>query len=162
MPVLKLASNGTGFEADRGACCTLKYRCPATAFGMRRAGESSASTSMTVGFSRQPLGAALRGSAARRSALERKPGRQRLRRNTTFAAGGRLRLGLVTVAAMALGSLRAERACGRWLARSGCATDRCGRPTAPLQLAACGHGPARSGFAAQRRSNLAFSFRSED
>ena len=129
--VLKPASNGTGFEADRGACGTLKYRCPAAAFGMRRAGEPSASTSMTVGFSRQPLGAALRGSAASRSALERKPGRQRLRRNTTFAACGRLRPGLVTVAAMALGSLRAERACGRWLARSGCATDRCGRPTAP-------------------------------
>ena len=37
--VLKPASNGTfqGFEADRGACGTLKYRCPAAAFGMRRA-----------------------------------------------------------------------------------------------------------------------------
>ena len=43
-----------------------------------------------------------------------------------------LRLGLVTVAAMALGCLRAERQGGRWLARSGCATDRGGRLTAPL------------------------------
>ena len=31
--VLKPASNGTGFEADRGACGTLKHRCPAAAFG---------------------------------------------------------------------------------------------------------------------------------
>ena len=41
----------------------------------------------------------------------------------------RLRLGLVTVVAMALGCLRAERQGGHWLARSGCATDRGGRPT---------------------------------
>ena len=33
--VLKPASNGTGFEADLGACGTLKYRCPAAA--LRRA-----------------------------------------------------------------------------------------------------------------------------
>ena len=99
VPVLKPASNGTDFEADRGACGTLKYRCPAAAFGFdcagrkacyraRQAGEPSASTSMTVGFSRQPLGAALRGSAARRSALEREPGRQRLRRNITGGVCG--------------------------------------------------------------------------
>ena len=36
--VLKPASNGTGFEADRGACGTLKYRCPAAAFGVDCAG----------------------------------------------------------------------------------------------------------------------------
>ena len=63
--VLKPALSGTGFEADRGACGTLKYRCPAAAFGCagrkeccraRQAGEPSASTSMTVGFSRRPLG----------------------------------------------------------------------------------------------------------
>ena len=84
MLVLKPASNGTGFEADRGACGTLKYRCPAAAFGVdcagrkechraRRAGEPSASTSksMTAGFSRRSLGAAPPGSGDRRSALER-------------------------------------------------------------------------------------------
>ena len=43
----------------------------------------------------------------------------------------RLRLGLVTVVAAALGCLRAERQGGRWLARSGCATDRGGRPPPP-------------------------------
>ena len=38
--VLKPALNGTfqGFEADRGACGTLKYRCPAAAFGVDCAG----------------------------------------------------------------------------------------------------------------------------
>ena len=155
MLVLKPASNGTGFEADRGACGTLKYRCPAAAFGFdcagrkacyraRQAGEPSASTSMTADFSRQPLGAALRGSAARRSALERKPGRQRLRRNTTFAACGRLRLGLVTAVAMALGSLRAERQ-----DRMRSLVGRAARQTAavvrppPLQLAACVQATAR-------------------
>ena len=85
------------------------------------------------------------------------PGRQRLRRSTTSAACGRLRLGLVTVVATALGCLRAERQGGRWLARSGCATDRGGRPTAPPKLAAGGHGPARPGFAAQCRSDRIFS-----
>ena len=30
--VLKPPSNGTGFEADRAACGTLKHRCPAAAF----------------------------------------------------------------------------------------------------------------------------------
>ena len=36
--VLKPAPNGTGFDADRGACGTLKYRCPAAAFGFDCAG----------------------------------------------------------------------------------------------------------------------------
>ena len=62
----------------------------------------------------------------------------------------RLRLGLVTVVATALGCLRAKRQGGRWLARSGCATDRVGRPTAPpLKLAACVQA-AGPGFAPQR------------
>ena len=30
-----------GFEADRGACGTLKYRCPATAFGFECAGREA-------------------------------------------------------------------------------------------------------------------------
>ena len=72
----------------------------------------------------------------------------------------RLRLGLVTVVMIAPGCLRAERASGRWSPRSGCAADSGGRPTASLQLAACGHGPARPGFAVQRRSDWIFFFRS--
>ena len=72
----------------------------------------------------------------------------------------RLRLGLVTVVATVPGCLRAERQGGRWLGRSGCATDRGGRPTAP-QLAACGRGPARPGFASQRRSDRILSLCSE-
>ena len=95
--VLKPALSGAGFEADRGNCGTLKYRCPAAAFGCagrkeccraRRAGEPSASTSMTVGFSRRPLGAAPPGSGDRRSAPDPQPGRQRLRRSTTGGACG--------------------------------------------------------------------------
>ena len=64
--VLKPALGGAGFEADRGACGTLKCRCPAAAFDCaaerkeccraRQADEPSASTSMTAGFSRRPWG----------------------------------------------------------------------------------------------------------
>ena len=89
--VLKPALGGAGFEADRGACGALKCRCPAAAFGCAgrkeccRAGEPSASTSMTAGSSRRPPGAAPPGSGNRRSAPDLQPGRQRLRRSI---AGG--------------------------------------------------------------------------
>ena len=145
--VLKPASNGTGFEADRGACGTLKYRCPA-AFGVDCVGRKECHRARWVGeygrivrvdlekhdrrlFTPTPWGSPSwkRGPPFRLGA-DLQPGRQRLRRGTTSAACGRLRLGLVTVVATALGCLRAERQGGRWLARSRCATDRGGRPTA--------------------------------
>ena len=46
----------------------------------------------------------------------------------------------------------------RWSPRSGCATDRGGRPTASpsLQLTACGDSPVRPRFVGRRRSNRIF------
>ena len=163
MLVLKPALSGAGFEADRGACGTLKYRCPAAAFGCagreechraRRAGEPSASTSMTVGFSRRPLGQPLleAGTAVPPRICSRVDNAYRMEKHYQRC----LRLGLVTVAATALGCLRAERQGGRWLARSGCTTDRGGPPTAPPKLAACVQAATRV------RSDRTFSLRSEN
>ena len=207
MLVLKPALSGAGFEADRGACGTLKYRCPAAAFGCagreechrarlavanaycrrrcagreechrarlavanaycrrrcagreechraRQAGEPSASTSMTVGFSRRPLGQPLleAGTAVPPRICSRVDNAYRMEKHYRRC----LRLGLVTVAATALGCLRAERQGGRWLARSGCTTDRGGPPTAPPKLAACVQAATRV------RSDRTFSLRSEN
>ena len=73
-------------------------------------------------------------------------------RNTTFAACGRLRLGLVTVVAMALGCLRAERNDRmRSLVGPVGLRDRPLRSSDRPPETGClrsGHGPARPGFAA--------------
>ena len=156
--VLKPASNGTGFEADRGACGTLKYRCPAAAFGCagrkecyraRRAGEPSASTSMTVGFSRRPLGQLLLeaglqppfrpGSIAGSTTLTEKHYVRGMR-----APAARPRDGGGNGAWQPAGGTS-----GRSLVGPVGLRDRPLRASdRPLQLAACGHGPARPGFAA--------------
>ena len=143
--VLKPALSGAfqGFEANRGACGTLKHRCPAAAFGCagrkechraRQAGEPSASTSITADSSRRPLGQPLleAGTAVPPRIYSRVDNAYRMEKHYIRGLRQmRLRLGLVTVVATALGCLRAKRQGGRWLARSGCATDRVGRPTAP-------------------------------
>ena len=78
--------------------------------------------------------------------------------NTMSAARTRLRLGLVTAAAR--DCLRAERQGRRRSVRFATRDDRCGRPTASSATGRPRRGPARPGFAAQRRGNRAF--RSED
>ena len=94
-PVLKPALSGAVFEADRGACGALKCRCPAAAFGCAGRKECcrAAPGRRAVRVDKHdrrlftpPLGAAPRGD--RRSTLERKPGRQRLRRSTAGGACG--------------------------------------------------------------------------
>ena len=158
--VLKPALGGAGFEAERGACGTLKCRCPAAAFGCARRKECCRAapgrravrvdkhdrrlfTPTPWGSSSWKRGPPFRPGSAAGSTT---PAEKRYRR--------RLRPGLVTVVATSPGCLRAERQGGRWLARSGCAADR-----SLLKLAACGRGPARLGFAAQRRSDILPSFR---
>ena len=153
-----------GFEADRGACGALKHRCPVaasdcagrkeccrTASGWRPSALDKHDRRL---FTPTPWGSLSwkRGSPFRRGSIagSATPTEKHYRR--------RLRLGLVTVVAAALGCLRAERRDGFWLARSGCATDRRGRPTAPET----GCLRPRPGFAAQRRSNRIFFLCSED
>ena len=82
---------GAGFEADRGACGTLKHRCPAAAFGCAGRKECcrAAPGRRAVRVDKHdrrlftpPPGAAPPGSGDRRSAPDLQPGRQRLRRST--------------------------------------------------------------------------------
>ena len=125
-----------GFEANRGACGTLKYRCPAAAFGFECAGrkECQRAAECQAGeygrivrvdlekhdrriFTPTPWGSpSWKRGYNRRSAMERIYSRvdNAYRMEKHYVRGMkqmRLRLGLVTVVmmAMALGHLRAER-----------------------------------------------------
>ena len=128
-----------GFEADRGACGALKHRCPVAASdcaGRKECYRTAPGWRVWLSaldkhdrrlFTPTPWGSLSwkRGSPFRRGSIagSATPTEKHYRR--------RLRLGLMTVVATALGCLRAERRDGFWLAWSGCATDRRGRPTTP-------------------------------
>ena len=153
-PVLKPASNGTGFEADRDACGALKYRCRA-APGRRAVRIDKHDRRL---FTPTPWG-----SPSRKRGPPFRPGSTAGPTTLTEKHCRRcLRLGLLAVAAMALGCLRAERQGGRWLAGLRGRSPRSSDRSPETGCLRSGHAPARPGFAAQRRSNPIFSRCSEN